>query len=355
MAFVAFDEFGDLVAGVLRDLGPPNIQQIAQSKTNYELFSRWFSPKNRNNVKLHQSYGLQRQFINRLPDTAAHVGLIDPDNVSMQDVVDQLQVTFVHAAQGWGVVYQHVLATGGETEIFDAVRAQRDACMINLVEEIENKAWAAPASSSDKKNPWGVAYWIVKNATTGFNGGAASGHTTVAGVSLTDSPLFKNYTFTYTAGASGYDGFAKTDAIPSMRRAMMECNFQSPIPGNDYTQQTGRYCLYVGTDLMAKAELIGEQQNENIGRDLAPKQYGVGMLTFRGYDLRRAPALDSDTTYPIYGIDHSTFEVHGLKGDFFRESRKDAPNQHNVVQHFVDVSYNFCNIDRRRNFVGYAV
>ena len=43
--------------------------------------------------------------------------------------------------------------------------------MIALAELVENAGWTKPASSSDETEPYGLTYWIVKNATTGFTGG----------------------------------------------------------------------------------------------------------------------------------------------------------------------------------------
>lgn len=342
MAFLNAQDFSDAVLGILAELGPKNYQQIAQSRPEYELFSRWFK---KGNIKLHSGLATRRQLLNRIPDAAAHNGWLDPDTATIYDVMDTVQVEWVHAVKGWAMFYQEALMGAGPEEIFDHVKAREDATDIALIEEIDSKGWTAPASSSDKKNPWGIAYWIVKNASTGFNGGAASGHTTVGTVSLTNSPTFKNYTFQYA-------GVDKVDLLPKMRTAMMKCKFVSPIPGNDYAKQTGRFCMYVNTDTMVAMETVGESQNENLGRDLAPPQYGVGMLQFRGFEIRKASALDSDATNPIYGIDHSTFEVHGLKGDWFRETKKPAATQHNCVEHYTDVTYNYLCIDRRRNFVG---
>jgi len=64
------------------------------------------------------------------------------------------------------------------------------------------------------------------------------------------------------------------------------------------------------------------------------------------------PKLDSDSQNPVYGVDHSTFYPVCLTGDYLRESEaKPAPSQHNVFQVFVDLTYNYLCIDRRRNWV----
>lgn len=350
MAVLKSDDLADLVAGTLRNLGKMNYQQIAQSKQKYEIFSHWFKNER---ITLDSGYGIQRTLMNTLPDSAAHVGLGEVDNVAIVDLIDQLQVPWCHAQTSWGMIYQEALMNRGESLIFNVVKPRREGAMIKLIEEIESKGWSAPSSSSDKKNPYGIPYWVVKNSssTPGFNGGAASGHTTVAGVSLTDSPTFKNYTFTFAATG----GITKQDAIKKTKTALRKCGYKSPIPGSDYTKGAGeQYRIYTNETNFSLMEDIGESQNENLGKDIANSMFNVGSLALRGFPIVWVPQLDSDTDNPIYGIDHSTMMVVGLKGDWFRESESNAPLQHDTVQYFVNLSYNYLNLDRRRNFVGYG-
>ena len=110
-------------------------------------------------------------------------------------------------------------------------------------------------------------------------------------------------------------------------------------------------------------EDIGEAQNENLGRDLASVEAGAGadigsvdmQLVFRRHPIIWVPQLDDTSVYtaatnPVYAIDHSTFYPVVLKGDYLREGDAEkVPNQHNVFRVFVDLSYNYMCIDRRRN------
>lgn len=349
MAVVQATDFGDMVAGTLRHLGKGKYQQIAQSKQDYEIFQRWFK---KDKVMLDSGIGIQRTLMSRLPNSAAHVGMGAVDNVAITDLVDQLQVPWVHAVTSWAVIYQETLMNRGEALIYNIIKPRRDGAMLALIEAIESRAWQAPSSSSDRLNPYGIPYYVVKaSGTAGFNGGAPSGHSTVAGVSMTTTPNYKNYTWTYTLA----DGITKLGAIKSTRTALRKCGYRSPIPGSDYSASAGRYCVYVNGDTIEQMTDVGESQNENIGRDLAPPAYGVGQLMFRTFDVRWVPELDADASNPIYTIDHSTFGVYGLKGNWFRESQNNAPNQHDIVQYFEQLSYNYLCFDRRRNGVGYGV
>lgn len=340
-------DIADLVAGTLRELGRLKIQQIAQNLVDYEVFPKWFK---KDKVVFDSGIGIQRTLMNRLSGAASHTGLLDLDNVNITDVIDQLNVPWRHAQTSWGFIYQETLMNRGDAMVFKVIKPRRAAAMIDMVEELENKAWASPTSSSDKTNPYGLPYWVVKNSATGFNGGAPSGFSDVAGVSLTDSPTFKNYTFTYAATG----GFTKADLIKKLRTAHRKIRFKSPVDMEDYRSGKGeKYRLYMNESSISNMEDIGEAQNENLGRDVASID-GMSMA-FRGHPMIYVPKLDDDTQNPIYMIDHSTFYPVCLKGDYMREGEAEKrPGQHNAFGVFVDLSYNYLCLDRRRNAVAYA-
>lgn len=334
-------DVSDMVAAVLYDLGRMKFQNIAQNLQHYEVFSKWFK---KDKVAFDSGIGIQRTLMNKLATAAGHVGLLDPLQVNIPDVLDQMQVPWRHARTHWGLIYQtDILMNSGKSQIVSTIKARRAASLINLVEELENKGWSAPSSSSNKTEPYGITYWVVKNSSTGFNGAAASGHTTVGGVSLTDSPNFKNYTAQYTSAT-------KPDLIKKLRTAHRKCQFVSPITIQDFRGGLGsRYRCYVNETLMSAIEDLGEGQNENLGRDIASMD---GQMVFRKHPIIWVPKLDSDSQNPIYLIDHSTFYPVCLRGDYLRETEaKQAPNQDNVYYVTVWLSYNYVCVDRRRNAV----
>jgi len=340
MAQITALDLSDLVASTLYDLGPPRFQQIAQSLQDYEVFTKWFK---KDKVVFDSGVGIQRNLMSRLSGAASHVGLLDEDQVNIPDLLEQLQIPWRHAQTSWGFIYQESLMNRGRAMILNVIKPRRAAAMIDLVEELENKAWESPPSSSSKTLPYGIQYWVVPNATTGFNGGYPSGHTAIAGLDLTDTPNFKNYTAIYTS-------LTKADAIKKLRTAHRKIMFKSPITLKDYRGSKGEnYRLYVNETTISGFEDLGEAQNENLGHDLASMD---GTMTFKNHPVIWVPKLDANTNDPIYMINHGTFYPVILRGDYLRESASNrAPNQHNVFQYFVDLSYNYLCVDRRRNAV----
>lgn len=340
MAVEALD-YVDLVKGTLRELGRMKFQQIAQELTSYEIFSRWFQS---DKVVFEEGIGIQRTLMLRMPDVARHVGWTDQDNPNVEDLMGQLQVPWRHATTNWSFKYQETLMNRGKALIFNLIQPKRAGAMLSLVEQFESAGWSSPSEETNKIDPFGVGYWVVKNPTQGFNGGLPSGHSTVAGIDLSDAPNFRNYTGTYS-------DYTKADLIKKMRTMKRLTDFQSPVDINDYRNGRGnRYRVYMNEETISAMEDIGEAQNENLGRDIASID-GVSMA-FRGHPMRYVPHLDSDTENPVYFIDHSTFYPYVLKGDYLRESDPiRSPTQHDWYTVYVDISYNYLCVDRRRNGV----
>lgn len=337
----------DLLKSTLRDLGRMKFQQVIQVYQDYEVFSHWFR---KDKVFFEDGIGIQRNMMLTGANVAKHVGLYATDDVDVFDHLQQLQIPWRHATTNWGFERRELLMNRGKSVITKIIKPRRANAVIKLAEILEDAAWTAPAST-DTIEPYGIPYYLVKNATTGFNGGVPSGHTTVANISPTTYDKWKNYTIRYT-------NVTKDDLISEMRTAQRKINWKSPVDIEDFRKGMGqRLRLYTNDATIKLLETVGEQQNENIGRDIAAfgasrdVKFVDDVITFRRFPFVYVPKLDNDSTKPIYGVDHSTWTPVVLRGDFMKEEVGKAPNQHNITTVFMDLTYNYLCIDRRRNFV----
>jgi hypothetical protein len=349
MANTLLADIPDLVTGTLRDLGRPKFTQIAQNLQSYEVIGKWFK---KDKVKFHDGYGVQRTLMTSLPGEVHYGGIDEPDTTSIPNLLTQMRVDYCHIKTSWGFYYQEVLANRGKSLIVNVIEPRRAGALIRLAEALERTAWQAPATSADLTVPFGLPYWVVYNASTGFTGGAASGHTTVAGVNLTDNPTFKNYSVQYT-------NVTKTDLIKKLRRMHQEIRWESPLDVKG--DQGSKMRLYCDWTVNSELEDIGEGQNENLGRDLAPMgtardvRFVDDVLTFRRHPIRPVKQLDDTAVYtaatsPVYMIDHDTFYPICLEGDYLRESDATPdPVNHNAFQVFLDLSNQYICDNRRRN------
>lgn len=340
MAQLTADDIADLVKGTLKELGRGRFQQIAQDLQDYIVFRRMFAKER---LQFDDGIGIQRNLLTSYQNGAGHVGLFNTDAVNVPDLMQTMSVSWVHAQVGWAYDVRELLMNTGESAIFNVVKARRAGAMIDMAETIEDACWSLPAST-DTHLPKGIPYWIVKNATTGFNGGNPSGHSDVGGLDSSTYTKWKNYTAQYT-------NITKDDLIKKIKIACRKTAFRSPVPMDDYRKGVSdRYHLYVDNDdTIADIEDLGEGQNENLGPDLFSM---YGRVVLKGFPFIPVPALDDDSQNPVYGIDHSTFYPVCLRGNYLREGDPiRVGDSHNVFRVHMDLSYNLLCVDRRRNFV----
>jgi len=334
-------DISDMLTTTLHDLGRGRFYQIAQELVEYLVLGRLLR---RTNVRIQSSgIGIKETLMTKTGGTARWVGLGEEDAINYIDVLDQLTVVWCRLTDNMAWERRMLLENRGEARINNVIKPQRVAMMLRIADALEEGYFGAP-DASDVKKPWGLKYWIVKNATTGFNGGLPSGFTTVGGVSLTDSPTFKNYTFIYT-------DVSKDDLIKKMRTAHRKTRWRSPYKTSQMKSEFGeRRQIFVNEATISDIEDVGEAQNENLGRDIASLD---DEIVFKKHPIRYVPYLDSDTTNPIYMNDVDTLVPFVLKGDYLRESdAARSPKQHNVFEVHVDLSINFVCPNRRANVVG---
>lgn len=335
--------FADQVIGTQRKLGRLKVSQIAQALTDYPLVRIMLKKEQR----LYRSgRGIQIQLFDRLSSSAQMVGLMDEQVASFGDHLRQMTTDWVHSSANYSMEYrQDVLMNRGESKISDIIKIKRTAMLLNMVELLDEKGWAAPTSSTDLLNPRGIPYWIVTNATQGFNGSAHAniGGATVGGIDTDVVTNFKNWTDTYV-------DVTYADAVRAMRLAFMKIKFRSPENIAEY-RANDKFRIHVNDQTKLDFDDIATGQNDNLRSDVAMFD---GTSVFKRIPIGHVPQLDSDTTNPIFMLNHGTFFFAVLKGDFFRQTHEKAPYQPNMTTHSVWLTWNGVCVDRRRNAVIYV-
>lgn len=339
----------DLVTATLNELGPYNaVQQICQLYQDYEVIPRWFK-----NLKLGTGVAIQRQLMvgDGTNGPARHVAPTAEDSVNLPDILKKIVIEWVHVETSWAVVRQEVLMNSGKEAILDYIESQRNYAMLSMFTEMENKAWGTSPTSSNTTDPWGIKYWLVQNATTGFYGGSPTGDNRIAGLDLTTLPgtgqQFNCYTYTYGQATP-------LDLLPKMRTMFRAIRWKSPVPMKQYDDGPSQNYIHYCNE----TSVGGFEDMLSANADLSLKDIATvegGDVTFKKNPIRHAWALDGDTNNPIYSVNHNAFLPRVLKGDNMEESMANVGNMHNVVTHHVDNSYNYEHTNRRSCAVGYQV
>lgn len=338
MATVA--EILDLVNSTLNDLGPPRFEQIAQRLTDYEIMGRLLK---KDRILVKSGKGIERRIMLDHSGAARHTEMYGTDQTNITDVLKLLNVPWRFAETHWLIERRENLMNLPPSELVDLLELRRVDSMISLTEELETKGWKAPTDSSDGLSPWGIAYWVVKNTSEGFNGSNPSGFSDTGGIDASVETRWKNWTAQYAAVST-------SDLVRRMRRAGLRTDFKSPIDIPDLRTGKGeRFRIYMNTETILIFEEVAVAQNNQLGADVASMD---GRTVFKKNPIIKVAELDADATDPVYMIDTNTLYIVALKGDVLNDSgMKPLANSHNTLASFIDLTYNFVCIDRRRNAV----
>jgi hypothetical protein len=232
----------------------------------------------------------------------------------------------------------------GNHAIVDLVKTRYVSMKTSFVEKLEEFLWSKPEDSSDLLTPYGLAYWITRSATEGFNGGNATGFTSGrAGISTGTYSRYANYTGQYT-------GITKTDLIRKMRNAHRRTKFRSPVShANPDVGKMGNG-IYTNDTVIGLLEEIMEANNMNLGSQLT---YGDRVM-FKGTPIIWAPYLDDDSTDPVYMLDWKHLAIGVIPG-WENNLSKPTPvaGKHTVRRVDLDVSLNMICDDLRTQAIFY--
>ena len=340
MATLQAADIPDLVTSTLRGLGRMKWSSMANRIQEYPGFKNLIRKER---VKFEDGYEAQWNLMTDHSNGARHVGLYGQDSVNVPDGMIQARIPYRHTTTAWAFDEHEVTFNSGAAKIYDLVKSRRYMAMQSLAELIETAIWSLTAAS-DTLTPYGIPYYLVYNATTGFNGAAPTGYSVVANVNPTTYARWKNWSAQYT-------NVSKTDLISLVRQGARETHFMPPVDYPGYGSGNG-YGYYVNGDTLQSLESILEAQNDNLGDAIDPKD---GKAVLRRVKLEWVPKLDSGTPAsadPFYGICWSEMGFRIPPGWFMKETGpQKAPTSHNVMNVFVDLSWALICYDRRRQFL----
>lgn len=334
----------DITRTTLRDLGRAKFTQIATRRPRYEVFDRimkkervqWFD----------DGFGIQWDVMVDHSGAAEMTGLFHVSAPNIGNVMQQATVPWRQAQTYYGWEHREVLYNRGPSRIVDLIKVRRGDGMISLIELLEDEFWQKPVDSTDKLHMFGVPYWVVKNATEGFNGGNPAGFAAGAGnISSLVYTRWANWT-------NSYAQVSKTDLILKMRSAALETDFKAPIDIEDFRTGTGQNNrIYTNRSVWLALNSQAEDQNDRLGPDIASMD---GETVFQKRPIVYVPKLNEDAQNPVYMLNWSYMGFAILRGDYLRESKPAVVSegtQHNTYIVWIDLSGNPICRDRRRQAV----
>jgi hypothetical protein len=351
------DAVDDIIATVVKDYHTHKgtWQDISMNFPEYMFAEKFLSGKKKTVSDSSHTLVFDIQFGNS--GEVREVGLFDTDQEDRQQIMAQGEVKW--AWQNVGIYFDvnEVTISSGKHRIIDHITAQVHSMYNRWFESMSHKMWTSPSDSTDaNRKILGIAHWIVKNASEGFNGGNHGGSWAQAGLNRSTYTGLKNYTGTFSA-------VSQEDFVTKVVRAMRRCHFKSPHNYAEAVKQTSDWELVTTEANYEECDLLLRAQNDNLGSDLAAFR-GQAMLKSMplriSWELTKStlsrgeanPAYDSAN--PIYGLYWPSFRLNFLKG----MERKLTGPTHSATQRFVrklnlDSQNQMYNINPRNNFVLY--
>ena len=297
------------------------------------------------------SHGYKWNAVVASNNAAEMVGVAATGNPTIGNLQAQASINFRRARTYWAYDDEEMSANdGGAERIVDMIKVRQMDAMRSLADVMENQFWSRPTSISDDLSMHGIKYWLVQNATTGFNGNLPGGSfTDVAGIASTYTG-WRNFTGAYSAVDTA-------NFINLLDEASYKCDFEPPV---DFANIGGagelRHAYYTTFETQRAMTRLMETRQDNIGPENAPdlgRYFGKGI--YRNVPVIAVPWLDQNTSNnPFYGISFDTWKYKYLKG-WKQKVYKPAKDSHQPTMNVVwtIAQGNFICLNRRRNFVLY--
>jgi len=288
-----------------------------------------------------QSYPMAERLLNKTPEVqltgkqytynlllngdenTRAVALFEPDSLEQVDGTTTGTVPFRYISTGTHYDKKQISVNAGKEAIFSFTKKLAYQNEIGKYEKFESMGWVGATASTDSKTPYGLlGYWLVYNASEGFNGGnhsVWSGGPGGVDCTVSANEHYMNYTNSYTDVSS-------TDLVKKIKKALRKCAFTG-IKNKPIAEYSGtpRYGIYTTEPVLDALETLLEAGNDNIGMDLL--KYKDSVMLARN-PVEWVPYLTNNfsTSAPIIGLDWNAYNVGTVKGEYGRTTPFSSAN-----------------------------
>jgi len=333
----------------------PSLSAVLFAKGSVDpVFSDGMTRKGGKLTRIGGGYKINWGVITTVPEKTEFVGPWDSSEGSVAPVSDRAEVDLriVRTRIDRNEIDDDVNSGKAALEEMYAVHVPN--AMIDHFNKIHGAVWSAPTGPGDYKTPYGVKYYIVRNATESTantpTGDLPSGFTTCAGLT---HAKWKNYVFHYT-------NMTREDMVAKIHRAIMtmRCTPQVDIPMDQQPNVPPRYIAFCNLNVWLALGNIAITQNANQPRDPYNLVVSGSSVSIAGIKFIYDDTLDSETGNPIFLLDLDTWEVPVLKGRngawWYRLSMQmNNVKQPLVATQYIHSMYSLCCYDRQRNAIIY--
>ena len=332
-----------------------NALEMTFNDVTHDLYNTWFKAAERDSGDAVKDYVTLRDTGN-----AKMISLWEEDTHNAVNTDDEIKVDWAHATTNMN--YNRIelaMNTGNEIRIYNYLTGKQLNMYREFGELLQNKLVLTPSSSSDKKNPHGLAAWLAlgddgsTGTYSGYLGRYNDGSGTTYNVGTINSTSSVNARWaSYYADHNGSFG---DNLLDLLSRATRKTHFIPTIIPSPIAKETPEmpFKYYSNDTVIGNLEALARKMDDKVGPDLA-KYYGV--TWFKGVPFIYVELLDDSTSYteimgddPIYGVNHNYFKVRVLRENDFTLGKPAARDgSHNVLTVPLDVSFAITSTNRQR-------
>lgn len=344
----------DLIATTNNDL-PKQEFEIMWDNPDYE-FCRIYQKER---MVIDGGTEIERKVMLDPTGNARYRETFDTDEPNVGDVMHTIKVGWCQIGTNYSWDKFEILQQKNSAKGFiDLMKVRRDDGLWSLAKLIEERGWKTPESSTDKKHPYGVPYYLsyyidtsgTLNSSAGFLGRAAKFQdetytADIAGISATDEAKWRNYCAVYTA--------VDNALLKTLRLAFMKTQFKAPLFVNDpASKRNAAKRIYTDSDTVAQLmDLCDKKDDNHTGKDVLSNLQvnDGGLVIINRLPVVWIPELESVSYTPIYCIDFSKFIPYVHDGYWMEEGEpvSGGTAQHTVFTVFLDGAHNNLCLNRR--------
>jgi len=278
--------------------------------------------------------------------SARVVGLYEADGSAVLDTMISGSVDARHVNAHYIYDQREPAFQRGGHAIVDYIRTKYVAMMVSWYTLLEELLWGKPDDSTDKKTPYGLAYWVLKAAADGDEGFQTANP---AGFADGRGDINTETYARWANWAADYAAVTKEDLVRKMRKGHRKTRFRSPVSHAQPELGSMKNGIYTNDSVIGLMEEILEAQNMNLGNDLDSKG---GRTHFKSTPVTYAPYLDDDATNPVYMLDWKWMAIGVMPGWENNLSKPYmVPERHLVRRVDLDATLNMACTNLRRQAV----
>lgn len=339
----------DLLATTLPNLPPDGKFEILQKYNDYPVCNLMFQ---KDKVEFDGGVSIVRNVQLKENGSAAFIRPNDVLTPGIVDVQGRLRANWVQAKADYSIMREEILRNRSKAQIIKLQTSRRVAAYGDICNTLEERAWQAPTSSADDLHPMGIPYTLVPitgaqvtAGTFGHQGANPTGFSDCYGLdaSASANERFRSYNDVWSNSA----GDLADEDIKKATRMLRRLHFRGPTFVKD--MEDGRFDnlrLYACEKIIDSAEDRARSNNDSLGSDIGKF---AGATVIKNIPLVWVPQLDTDTSNPLYAVNHDYLMPFVMKDDWFRETEPmNDKTQPNTFTTYIFLQFNFLCTNRQR-------